>query len=185
MTGSPHSQATPDSPVTSSVSFTTAAVTSATTTTPPIAGVCMCVHCVCVCVCVCVHVCMCNNFVKLLLLLAERAFRSSQEIRGCKRVAIAAIDFGTTFCSLAYTLPNEDTVNFVELSPGQQLRVPTAILLRQKQGAIADGIPDLMIRDFGFDAQYQTTKLLDYERPYHIYFKLVKMLLYNDKVPAS
>ena len=118
-------------------------------------------------------------------LLAERAIPTSQEIRDCKRVAIAAIDFGTTFCSLAYTLPNEDTVNFVELSPGQQPRVPTAILLQRKRGAIADGIPDLTIRDFGFDAQDRTTKLLDYERPYHIYFELVKMLLYNDKVPPD
>ena len=126
-------------------------------------------------------------------LLAERAVPTSQEIRDCKRVAIAAIDFGTTFCSLAYTLPNEDVVNFVELNHGHQPRVPTALLLQKR--AIADRIPaelmirdfsrELMIRDFGFDAQYRTTKLLDEERPDHIYFELVKMLLYNDKVPPD
>ena len=113
-------------------------------------------------------------------LLAEPADRTSQLIRDCKRIAIAAIDFGTTFCSLAYALPNEDVVNFVELNHHQQ-RVPTAILLR-KQRVIADGIPALMIEAFGFDAQSQTTTLLDDERPDCIYFELVKMLLYNDKV---
>ena len=118
-------------------------------------------------------------------LLATRAVRSSQEIRDRKQVAIAAIDFGTTFCSLAYNLPSEDAVNFVELNSPYQHRVPTAILL-QKQEAIADGIPKLiMIRNFGFDAQSTTTELLDKERPKHIYFELVKMLLYNDKVLAS
>ena len=121
---------------------------------------------------------------RLLLLLAERAVLISHEIRYHSRVT-AAIDFGTTFCSLAYSLPIEDTFNFVELSPSQQLRVPTAILLRRKQGAIAGGIPDLMIRNFGFDAQNRMTTLLDEERPVHVYFELVKMLLYNDKVPAN
>ena len=117
-------------------------------------------------------------------LLATRAVGSFQEIRVRERVAIAAIDFGTTFCSLAYNLPNEDAVNFVELNPSYHHRVPTAILLR-KQGAIADGIPKLMIQDFGSGAQSKTTELLDKERPKYIYFELVKMLLYNDKVLAS
>ena len=120
---------------------------------------------------------------KLLLLLAERAVRTSQEIRDCKQVAIAAIDFGTTFCSLAYNLPHENTVNFVELNPHWQLRVPTAILLRKQR--VAGSIPELVIQDFGFDAQNRLTTLLDEERPDHIYFELVKMLLYKDKVPAS
>ena len=115
-------------------------------------------------------------------LLADRAVRTYQEIRDRKRVAIAAIDFGTTFCSLAYTLPHEDTVNFVELNKHQHCtRVPTAILL-QKQ-TVAGGTQELMmIRDFGFEAQSQTSTLLNEERPDHIYFELVKMLLYNDKV---
>ena len=64
--------------------------------------------------------------IEMARLLADRAVRTYQEIRDRKRVAIAAIDFGTTFCSLAYTLPHEDTVNFVELNKHQQ-RVPTAI----------------------------------------------------------
>ena len=120
-------------------------------------------------------------------LLAERAVQTSQEIRDRKRVAIAAIDFGTTFCSLAYTLPNEDLANFVELNPGQQPRVPTAILLwkPRRVWVSAGGTPGVMIRHFGFEAQYRTTTLLDEDRPDHIYFDLVKMLLYNDKVPDS
>ena len=114
-------------------------------------------------------------------LLTERAVPTSQEIKDCnKRGAIAAIDFGTTFCSLAYNLPNEDAVNFVELNPGHQPRVPTAILLRKQ--TVAGGIPELVIQDFGSDAQNRATTLLDEERPDHIYFELVKMLLY--KVPA-
>ena len=122
-------------------------------------------------------------------LLAERAVQTSQEIiiRDRKRVAIAAIDFGTTFCSLAYTLPHEDTVNFVELNPGQQPRVPTAILLRKpmRVWVSAGGTSGVTIRHFGFEAQSRTTTLLDDERPDHIYFELVKMLLYNNKVPDS
>ena len=65
-------------------------------------------------------------------LLTQRAVKGCEEIRGHKQVAIAAIDFGTTFCSLAYTLSDDDKVNLIELNPHQQ-RVPTAILLR-KQG---------------------------------------------------
>ena len=122
-------------------------------------------------------------------LLAERADQSSQEIiiRDRKRVAIAAIVFGTTFCSLAYTLPHQDTVNFVELNPGQQPRVPTAILLRKPRQVwvSAGGTPWVTIRHFGFEAQSRTTTLQDDERPDHIYFELVKMLLYNNKVPDS
>ena len=95
---------------------------------------------------------------------------------------IAAIDFGTTLCSLAYNLPDEDVVNFVELNHHQQ-RVPTAILL-QKQ-SVAGDIPELVIRNFGFDAQYRAFTLLDKECQDHIYFELVKLLLYNEKVPAS
>ena len=123
-----------------------------------------------------------TKMARSLPLLAKPAVLTSQEIKDCniKRAVIAAIDFGTTFCSLAYTLPNEDTVNFVELNQHQK-RVPTAILL-QKQ-TVADGTEEqMMIRDFGFEAQSQTSTLLNEERPDHIYFELVKMLLYNDKV---
>ena len=113
-------------------------------------------------------------------LLAQPAAKVSilQEISDRKRVAIAAIDFGTTFCSLAYTLPDEDTVNLIELNSHQQ-RVPTAILLRKK-GVTADGTPELMvIENFGFDAQSATITLLEKERTHRVYFELVKMLLHN------
>ena len=110
-------------------------------------------------------------------LLTQRAVKGSQAISDRKRVAIASIDFGTTFCSLAYTLPDEDAVNLVELNTHQQ-RVPTAILLRKKD-VTADGIPELMVTYFGFDAQAETITLLDEERSYHVYFEFVKMLLYN------
>ena len=60
-------------------------------------------------------------------LLTQRAVKGRQEIRDRKRVAIAAIDFGTTFCSLAYTLSDEDKVNLIELNRHHQQRVPTAI----------------------------------------------------------
>ena len=114
-------------------------------------------------------------------LLTQRADKGCQEmIRGRKRVAIAAIDFGTMFCSLAYTLSDNDTVNLVELNPYQQRtwRVPTAILLR-KQGLAADGrSPQLVIQKFGFEAQDGIVTLTEEERPHYVYFELVKMLLY-------
>ena len=110
--------------------------------------------------------------------LTQRAAKVRQEIRGRKRDAIAAIDFGTTFCSLAYTLSDDDTVNLIELNHHQH-RVPTAILLR-KQGLAADGTLKMVTQKFGFDAQYGTITLTEEERPHHVYFELVKMLLYTD-----
>ena len=112
-------------------------------------------------------------------LLTQPAVKGCQEIRDRKRVSIAAIDFGTTFCSLAYTLSDDDKVNLIELNPHQQ-RVPNAILLR-KQGSAADrgGTPELVIQNFGFEAQYGTITLTEEERPHYVYFELVKMLLYT------
>ena len=111
-------------------------------------------------------------------LLTQCAVKGRQEISDSKRVAIAAIDFGTTFCSLAYSLSDDDKVNLIELNPHQQ-RVPTAILLR-KQGLATDGTQQLVIHKFGFDAQHRTIALTEEERPDHVYFELVKMLLYSD-----
>ena len=110
------------------------------------------------------------------LLTQRAAVKEHKEIRGRKRVAIAAIDFGTTSCSLAYTMSGE--VILIELNRHHQ-RVPTAILLH-KQGLAADGRPQLMIKHFGFDAQHETTTLTEGERPDHVYFELVKMLLFSD-----
>ena len=113
-------------------------------------------------------------------LLAQPAVKGCQEVRDRKRVAIAAIDFGTTFCSLAYTLSDEDTVNFIELDHmHHQQRVPTAILLR-KYGLTADGTPQLEVKKFGFEAQHGISTLTEEELPHHVYFELVKMLLYSD-----
>ena len=111
--------------------------------------------------------------------LTQRAVKGRQEVRDRKRIQpIAAIDFGTTFCSLAYTLSDDDTVNLIELNPHHQ-RVPTAILLR-KQGLAADrDTPQLVIQKFGFEAQNGTITLTEEERPHYVYFELVKMLLYN------
>ena len=87
-------------------------------------------------------------------------------------LAIAAVDFGTTFCSLAYSLSNKEAVSLIELNPSQT-RVPTSLLLQRT----ADGT--LQVRDFGFEAQSEATKLIGDECANHVYFELVKMLLYN------
>ena len=84
---------------------------------------------------------------------------------------IAAVDFGTTYCSVAYT-----TVG----SPGPQLlalnftycRVPTAILFK----------PDGTIDSFGYEARAEYLNLDDKDRLEYAFFEQIKMSLQHDEV---
>ena len=89
---------------------------------------------------------------------------------------IAAIDFGTTNCSLAYTCT---AVGSGPAAGPRRLplnttyyRVPTAILFK----------PDGTIDSFGYHARAQYLHLDDTERLEYAYFEQIKMNLQHDEV---
>ena len=84
---------------------------------------------------------------------------------------IAAIDFGTTNCSLAYTNGPENDLELLEINTTYK-RVPTAILFK----------PDGTIDSFGSHARAQYLNLDDEERLEYAYFEEIKMNLQHDEV---
>ena len=102
---------------------------------------------------------------------------------------VAAIDFGTTFCSLAYTTGSEEqNVGNVKLNEVYS-RVPTAVLLRQKQDCSVDDTDDPVtksvayeIKAFGYQAQEEHRKLRSHDRSKCLYFERFKMNLQQDQV---
>ena len=98
---------------------------------------------------------------------------------------IAAIDFGTTFCSLAYTTPG-DKISTVKLNE-YYARVPSAILLKERElrsSATSQGAKTCSyeVVCFGYEAQEQHSKLRLRERTKHLYFERFKMTLQHDEV---
>lgn len=98
---------------------------------------------------------------------------------------IAAIDFGTTFCSLAYTTPGDkiSTLKLEEYYP----RVPSAILLKEKEQSSVETsqvakTPSYEVVCFGYEAQEQHSKIRPSERTRHLYFERFKMTLQHDEV---
>ena len=87
---------------------------------------------------------------------------------------IAAIDFGTTNCSVAYTTVGSGTEEVpVRLTLNTTYyRVPTAILFK----------PDGSIDSFGYDARTEYLNLDDEERLEYAYFEQIKMRLQHDEV---
>lgn len=101
--------------------------------------------------------------------VAERVPRKSIGFR-VPSTYIAAIDFGTTSCSVAYVIQNEE-VQRLSLND-TFYRVPTAILFE----------PDGKVFSFGIEAQQDYRNLDDDKRPNYIYFEHFKMKLQNDEV---
>ena len=86
---------------------------------------------------------------------------------------IAAIDFGTTNCSVAYTTVENKQEGPLRLTLNTAYyRVPTAILFK----------PDGSIDSFGHDARAEYLNLDDDERLEHADFEQFKMTLQHDKV---
>lgn len=83
---------------------------------------------------------------------------------------VAAIDFGTTFCSLAYTLKGAKEILKLPLD-GPHTRVPNAILLKKESNTVSA---------FGYRAQQQFCQLRNQEE--YTYFERMKMILYRSKV---
>ena len=108
---------------------------------------------------------------------------------------VAAIDFGTTFCSVAYTtvVTRYDGIATLKLNQVKS-RVSTAILLKQNgsnsiQNFNADDpvirSPVYEVDSFGYDAQKQHAKLRASERHKYLYFEHFKMYLHQDEVSVS
>ena len=86
---------------------------------------------------------------------------------------IAAIDLGTTNCSVAYTVGMEPEEGLRRLVLNTTYyRVPTAILFK----------PDGSIDSFGYDARCEYLNLDDEERLEYAYFQQIKMILQHDQV---
>ena len=104
---------------------------------------------------------------------------------------VASIDFGTTFCSLAYTTgAEEENVANVKLNEFYS-RVPTAVLLSQKTDCndhdeYTDApIPKSVVYEvqaFGYQAQDEHCKLRNDDRSKCLYFEHFKMSLQQDEV---
>ena len=88
---------------------------------------------------------------------------------------IAAIDFGTSSLSLAYTTPFHDKVKTLQLHKTYE-RVPNAILLE------VDKDNQCTVKDIGHEAQTAYSKLRAKNTKEHIYFERVKNVLKRDKV---
>ena len=90
---------------------------------------------------------------------------------------IAAIDFGTKNCSLAYVTGNDavrapgDGLNKLPLN-GTNCRVPTAILLNEEKE----------VKAFGHDARAYYANLEARERENMYYFDGIKINLQGDRV---
>ncbi|XP_019860813.1 PREDICTED: heat shock 70 kDa protein 12A-like, partial [Amphimedon queenslandica] len=90
---------------------------------------------------------------------------------------IAAIDFGTTSVSLAYTTTSakDSGVNTLILDrEDHSNRVPNAILLKRNRRSV-------IVEEFGTSARMKFEKKKASEYPQYIYFERIKMLLKRDK----
>lgn len=87
---------------------------------------------------------------------------------------IAAIDFGTTNCSLAYILPGKVPAHGPNMLPfhGTVYRVPTAILFNK----------DGSVKAFGATARKKYRALEAEQLLEHPYFEQIKMNLQQDEV---
>ena len=108
-------------------------------------------------------------------LFRARKEKRSEEQKLSPRQNIAAIDFGTTFVSLAYATRGDDKVNTFKLNSTFE-RVPNAILLKKVDGN------KCAVKDFGFKAQDTYCKVRPRQLPNYIYFERIKMLLERDEV---
>ena len=97
----------------------------------------------------------------------------SRRAAGFRRASgfVAAIDFGTTYCSVAYTL-QQDSKEILKLPiDGHHTRVPNAVLVERGKNTV---------EAFGYRAQTMFSQMRQKER--FIYFERMKMILYHRKV---
>ena len=93
---------------------------------------------------------------------------------------IAAIDFGTTSVSLAYTTKGDDKVSTLPMDTGafKLTRVPNVVLLKK------DGYK-ITVEAFGANAKRRFGLLKSGDYAKYIYFERIKMLMRREKVSKS
>ena len=84
---------------------------------------------------------------------------------------IAAIDFGTSSCSVAYWMKGDKNVRLLTLG-SDDVRVPTAILM-DSNGKVVE---------FGKSARRKYAQLPKEKKQHHYFFNDIKMILQHDKV---
>ena len=85
---------------------------------------------------------------------------------------VAAIDFGTTHCSVAYALKGSKDIFKLPLD-GRHTRVPNAILIERETSTVTA---------FGYSAQLKFSRLPRTQQENCIYFERMKMILYRARV---
>ena len=90
----------------------------------------------------------------------------------------AAIDFGTSSLSVAYTTPLDGGETRILQLYKTYERVPNAILLR------IEG-EECYVEDIGLEAQIMYSKLRVSNRVRQVYFERIKNILYRDKVSCA
>ena len=85
---------------------------------------------------------------------------------------IAAIDFGTTHCSVAYCMAGSKSISLLPLDTNGNFRVPCSILI--------DGANN--VKAFGHHARKVYSGLTVDKKKDHYYFKELKMQLQHDEV---
>ena len=109
------------------------------------------------------------------LLRADKITRSISGYRTTNN-NIAAIDFGTTAVSLAFTTNGDKIVNTLQLdTANKHTRVPNAILL-QKRGK------EFSMTSFGNHARESYTRMRSADRDKYVYFERIKMLMKREQV---
>lgn len=93
---------------------------------------------------------------------------------------IAAIDFGTSCLSLAYTTPFYKGETKVLKLYRTYERVPNTILMQQTEGE--DGQPRCIVKAIGYEAQEGYSRLGKRKLHEYIYFERIKSLLEREKV---
>ena len=100
----------------------------------------------------------------------------SQVGRASKPSNVAAIDFGTTSVSLAYTTEGDDKINTFCIDQFHD-RVLNAILLEKMNDGTCE------VKAFGTRAQDAYTKIREHQN--YVYFERIKMLLERDEVTPN
>ena len=97
---------------------------------------------------------------------------------------VAAIDFGSTYCSLAFSSEGDDEVCTMKLND-YHARVPTAILLKKTSESRTDDetkVTHFEVASFGYRAQEAYEKLRRKQLHNFLYFDRMKMTLQHDQV---
>lgn len=108
-------------------------------------------------------------------LLSAEVVKRTQESYSPTNGNIAAIDFGTTSITLAYTTSGDEEINTLALNEtNYDARITNAILLSKSP----DGT--LSVSAFGQDARTNYSKARNQDD--YVYFERIKMLMKRDKV---